>query len=111
MDTPATQVGALTGNRTDDLLVCGMMLNKLRYTGQGRIHLIFKRRLYYGVSQNNEFSIYYVTYFVQICQIFWALLAHEMTHPYFSQDSLHIKVMLLVLFFTMFLMMERSTLP
>ena len=32
---PTTQVCALTGNRTSDLLLCGMMLNQLSHAGQG----------------------------------------------------------------------------
>ena len=32
---PATQVCALTGNRTGDLLLCETILNQLSHTGQG----------------------------------------------------------------------------
>ena len=35
-DRPATQVCALTGKRTNDILHCGMTLNQLSHTGQGK---------------------------------------------------------------------------
>lgn len=34
---PATQASALTGNQTNDLLLCGTM-PKLSHTGQGEMH-------------------------------------------------------------------------
>ena len=34
---PATQACALTGNQTDDLLVCSLVLNPLNHTSQGYV--------------------------------------------------------------------------
>ena len=39
MTKTTTQACALNGNRTNDLLLCGVMLNKLSHTDQG--HLAF----------------------------------------------------------------------
>ena len=39
-DWPATQAGALTGNRTGDLLVCRLALNPLSHTSQGTLYII-----------------------------------------------------------------------
>ena len=43
-DRPATEAGALIGNRTGDLLLCRTMLNELSHTSQGEILLVRIRK-------------------------------------------------------------------